>query len=460
MTTSLIAYATYLPRYRLGQDSGVRGNRVVASFDEDSTTLAVAAGSALLAATDQPLVEQVLLATTTPAYLDKTNASAVHAALGLPSQTFAADLIGSGRSTFAAIRVALTQPTLVVTGDVRVGKPGSVDERSGGDAGAALLFGEGDGIAEVLATTSMTEELLDRWRLPTALTGELWEERFGFERYAALIRATAERVLDEAGLAQADHVALVSPNPAVTKRAGALVKGVRSTRTSPVGYSGAADALAALAAVLDEVGPDQTVLLLSAVDGCDALLLRTTGGLASRRQVRPVAAQLEGGITVGYPTYLSWRGLLERELPRRPEPDRPAGPPSARGVEWKFGFTGSRCTVCGFVHLPPARVCRDCATSDEMEPVRAAGLSGTVATYTVDRLAFSPSPPVVDVVVDFDGGGRCALEVADAAPDSVEIGAKVDLTFRRLFTAGGVHNYFWKAFVLDEGTTDPRRTTP
>ena len=42
----LVGYASYLPRYRLaGGDIGLRrGDRVVAAFDEDSTTMAVAAG--------------------------------------------------------------------------------------------------------------------------------------------------------------------------------------------------------------------------------------------------------------------------------------------------------------------------------------------------------------------------------------------------------------------------------
>ena len=50
MTASLIAYASYLPRYRLaGSDVGLRrGDRVVASYDEDSTTMAVAAGARAL----------------------------------------------------------------------------------------------------------------------------------------------------------------------------------------------------------------------------------------------------------------------------------------------------------------------------------------------------------------------------------------------------------------------------
>jgi hydroxymethylglutaryl-CoA synthase len=38
---------------------------------------------------------------------------------------------------------------------------------------------------------------------------------------------------------------------------------------------------------------------------------------------------------------------------------------------------------------------------------------------------------------------RCQL--TDAAPDEVTIGMRIEMTFRRLVTAGGVYNYFWKA---------------
>jgi hydroxymethylglutaryl-CoA synthase len=178
--------------------------------------------------------------------------------------------------------------------------------------------------------------------------------------------------------------------------------------------------------------------------------------LLGRRQSVPVATQLAAGRTVPHLTYLAWRGLVERETPRRPEPERPAGPPSARGAGWKFGFAGSRCLSCGFVHLPPVRVCRQCGTADQMEAAPTSSLQGRVATYTVDRLAYSPSPPVVDVVVDFDGGGRCSLEVADADASALAVGSRVDLSFRRLFTAGGVHNYFWKARLVDDVDTDER----
>lgn len=454
MTMSLIAYASYLPRYRLaGSDVGLRrGDRVVASYDENSTTMAVAAGARALQGRELPA--NLYFATSSPAYADKTNASAIHAALGLPYGAFATDLIGTGRSGIAAWRAAAATGGLALTADVRVGRPGSADERLGGDGAAALLFGEGPAIAEVLATTSHTAEFLDRWRSPRSVTGEQWEERFGADRYAALIRTSVDAILDESGLAEVDHVVVACPNSAITKRVGTLVKALKSTRTSQAGYSGTADAGIALASALDVAEPDETILVVSAFDGCDALLLRTTDQLTKSRQATPVGVQRAEGIVVPHLTYLSWHGLVELEPPRRPEPDRPAAPPAARGGEWKFGFAGTRCRNCRFVHLPPVRVCRSCGTTDEMDATPVATLAATIVTHTVDHLAYSPSPPMIQAVLDVDGGGRCTIEVTDAEPERLRVGARVAFTFRRLFTSGGVHDYFWKSHLLDTGSED------
>ena len=103
------------------------------------------------------------------------------------------------------------------------------------------------------------------------------------------------------------------------------------------------------------------------------------------------------------------------------------------------------------LHLPPARVSEQAATPgtsgavDDMDEVVMADVPGTIAAVTIDRLAYSPSPPVVFAVVDFDGGGRAPLELTDVAdPDAVAVGDRVEPTFRRLSTADGIHNYFWK----------------
>jgi uncharacterized OB-fold protein len=79
-----------------------------------------------------------------------------------------------------------------------------------------------------------------------------------------------------------------------------------------------------------------------------------------------------------------------------------------------------------------------------------ANVEGTIASSTVDRLAYSLSPPVVAAVIDFDGGGRFLSEMTDVDPADVKIGDRVKMTFRRLFTATtGVHDYFWKARPID-----------
>ena len=81
---------------------------------------------------------------------------------------------------------------------------------------------------------------------------------------------------------------------------------------------------------------------------------------------------------------------------------------------------------------------------DQTEPYPFADRRAKVATFTLDRLAISLNPPTVNVVVDYEGGGRFICEMTDCEPEKVAIGDEVEMTFRRMYTAGGVHNYFWK----------------
>ncbi|CCW13693.1 OB-fold domain-containing protein [Rhodococcus aetherivorans] len=450
----IVSYAAYIPRHRVSLDEisttlGIaagRGDRVAAAFDEDSTTMGVEAARAAVG-TRTP--GSLYFATTSPPYVDKTNALAIHAALGLPRNTFAADVGGAARSGVAALRSASTTGGLAVLADVITGRPGSSDERGGGDGAAAFVFGPAEeALAVSLARIGMSEEFLDRWRVPGDRSGHQWEERFGLDKYLPLIEEAATAALSAAGIPQADHVAVVSSNSAVVKRSRAFLAGRLSTSGSGLGYAGAAGIGVALTDVLDRARPGETILLISAADGCDAFVMRTTERIDAQRQSHPTAAQLEQGRPLPYAAYLKWRGFLDPEPPRRPEPDRVAAPPSSRALSWKFEFSGTRCTACQFMHLPPSRVCKNCGAVDQIAEESLISRCGTVATYTVDRLAFSPSPPVIEAVVDFDGGGRYTLEVADSDPGDLAVGTRVGLSFRRLNTAGGVHNYFWKARTL------------
>jgi len=159
-----------------------------------------------------------------------------------------------------------------------------------------------------------------------------------------------------------------------------------------------------------------------------------------------VAEQIRSGRPgLSYAAFLTWRGQLVREPPRRPDPERPAAPPMRRHERWKLAFVGSRCTKCQTGHLPPQRVCVKCGAVDQMRDERFADTSCRVATYTLDHLAYSLQPPVVAAFVDYEGGGRFSSELTDVDPKDVAIGKHLEMTFRRLYTAQGVHNYFWKA---------------
>jgi len=173
-----------------------------------------------------------------------------------------------------------------------------------------------------------------------------------------------------------------------------------------------------LGAALDEATPNQVIALVSLADGADVILFRTTEAISSFTAARPIAGQAAAGSALAYGKYLAWRGLLPVQPPNRPEPTRPSSSAAVRSIDWKYAFGGH------------------------------ADIVGTITTFTIDRLAYSPSPPVVFAVVDFEDGERQPLELTDVDVDEVAIGKKVEMTFRRLFTADGIHNYFWKARLV------------
>ncbi len=463
----IVAYGAYLPYFRLdrkaigeslGSPAGA-GTRSVASYDEDTTSMAVEAARAALRAAPDVRPGALYFATAAPAYLDKTNASAIHAALALDAQAPAFDMLGSVRSSAGALWAAIDagRPTLAALADIRTGLPGGGDERDGGDGAVAFLFADSRDrsvLAEPVARASTTAEFLERWRLPGDAVSRQWEERFGEHAYLPLGEAAVTEALKQAGLTATGVTRWIvtGPHGRASRRLASSVGAAKGTvaddLAATIGNTGAAHAGLMLADSLDRAKPDELIAVVSLADGCDVTIWRATAAIAARRPAPSVAVQLASGGRLGYATFLTWRGFLQREPPRRPDPERPAAPPSFRAESWKFAFTGSRCQACGARHVPPQRVFVKCHAVDRMTPERLADIPATIATFTVDRLAYSLSPPVVAAVIDFEGGGRFQCELTDVDPSAVKIGDRVEMTFRRLFTAGGVHNYFWKARPL------------
>ena len=471
----ITGYGVYLPYFRLSRSdiaaalaggTNGRGTRTVASYDEDPVSMGVeAARAAIRTVSPDFQAKRLLFSTIDPPYLDKTNATVIHAALNLDADVMAVDVIGSVRSAAGSLvwGIECPDPTLAVFSDIRTGLPGGADERDGGDAAVALALGTDSVIAEVISYSSSTAEFLDRWRAPGARSSKVWEERFGEFAYGPLGESAFADALKKANLAPGDvDTLVVAGSHARAVRAFAAASGVSKVAddlSSVVGNSGTAQAGLALARALDESVPGEIVALVSLADGATAMLFRVTEEI-TRYRPRPTVDELlsSGEDSLPYTRFLAWRGMLDKEPPRRPDPVGPAAPPSLRSTTYKHGFVGHRCLECGTVHLPAVRVCVTCKSVDRMAPHPMADTPATVATYTIDRLAYSPSPPVVAAVVDFDGGGRFNCQLTDVDPSKVRIGDRVEMTFRKLVTAGGVHNYFWKARPLRSAKADAGRT--
>ena len=232
MTAGIISWGVYLPYWRLqrsaigaslGGPSG-RGSRSVASYDEDTTTMGVEASRRALAALDGTRPEDLFFATPAPAYLDKTNATAIHGALELPTWAGAYDMVGSVRSSVGALRAARSvageHRAVAVLSDLRTGMAGGSEERDSGDGAVAVVFGGPDdtAVAEWVAHAGTTAEFLDRWRTPGEFDSKVWEERFGQEVYVPLVHQAWADALKSAGVVATD----VDPGAVACARANGV----------------------------------------------------------------------------------------------------------------------------------------------------------------------------------------------------------------------------------------------
>src|SRR5256885_16291455 len=139
MSYGIVSYGACLPRHRLSRaairetlgQGGGKGTRSVAGYDEDTTSMGVeAARKARWNGSFAPA--SLHFATTAPAYADKTNATAVHAALGLERDVFATDHASSVRSAVGAPRAAAADGGLAGVSPRRARRPGAAAHAGGG----------------------------------------------------------------------------------------------------------------------------------------------------------------------------------------------------------------------------------------------------------------------------------------------------------------------------------------
>ena len=404
---------------------GGKGTRTVAGYDEDTTTMGVEAARAVrraLARTSTP--HTLWFSTVAPAYADKTNATAIHAALRLGPDVGAFDANGSVRSSVGALHAGAERSGHPPRGQRRPAQRPARRSRRGRPSATAPppcsspTRATRPLLAELIGGGRATEEFLDRWRTPGDARSKVWEERFGETRYVPLGaggvggRPEDGRAGGRPGRPRRHRRHARPRRRGAGQEAAASATGWSApTWPARVGNLGAAQPAVLLTAALERGRrPARSSRSWCWPTVPTSLLFRTTDALAAwtpgaaGRRRRPPAARRST-------TAPTCAGAACSRSSRRAAPSRPARRrrrPAARA-------TGSSASSAppdddGEVHLPPQPA--------DATDVPMSDATGTIATFTVDRLAYSPSPPVVFAVVDFDGGGRLPVELTDVDVDA------------------------------------------
>ncbi len=474
----ITAYGVYLPRYRLSRKTisqamgwfnpmTLPGEKAVAGYDEDSITMAVAAGMNCLDKVDRQRVDGLYFATTTAPYRERESAAIIATALDLGSNIRTADFADSLKSGTAALVSASeavaaggASNILVCVADLRLGRPGSSAEIIFGDGAAAFLVGREGVIASFEGSYSVAYDFPDHWRSEGEKFDRALEDRWiRDEGYGRFIPEAISGLLKKYGLEARDFSKVIYPglylrdHASIGKKLGFEPAQLQEPLLTRVGEIGSASPLLMLAEALEGAKPGDKILVASYGSGSEALFFKVTEEIEGRRARRGFSFYLNHKEELtSYEKYIVSHRILPVEMGFRGEVGPTQLPLTWRERKLILALCGSRCRRCGTPQYPPQRVCvnPECGAIDEMEEYRFSDKRGTLFTYTEDHLAFTLNPPQIYGMVDFDGGGRFVFDITDCEPGSLKVGMPVEMTLRRKYLdeVRGIHGYFWKAMPV------------
>ncbi|MBI4286844.1 MAG: 3-hydroxy-3-methylglutaryl CoA synthase, partial [Chloroflexi bacterium] len=402
----ITAYGAYIPIWRLSRaaiSKGAAGEKALANFDEDSISMAVGAAMDCLTDKHRETIDACFFASTTSPYKEKMAAPVVAEAADLRPDVYAADFANSLRSGTAALRAAVdavksgsARQVLVVAADTRIGMPGSDFEQNLADGAVAVVVGS-DGVAASLdAVHSITNEMMDAWRVDGDTFVRSWEDRFvvgeGYVRQTQKVLTELAKKCELSPKAITKAVIYAPDARRHREVAGSLGLDLKTQVQDPLfdklGNTGAAFALMQLVAALEQAKAGDRLVLGNYGDGADAFLFHVTEHNAKAGGHRGLKGHIASRKPVDdYRTYLRWKGLLNTEAVRRPMVEPPSPASMYREEERNIRFHGARCKSCGTVQYPPQRVCTTCKTMDQFETVRLSDKKGELYTYSADYLA-------------------------------------------------------------------------
>lgn len=479
----ITSYGGYIPWYRINRmtvygamgwlnpASFLPGEKAVANFDEDSLTMAVAAGMDCLRGFDRAKIDGLYFATTTAPYRERQSAGIINTALDLRPDIRTADFTGSLKagatallSAWDSIKAGSLKSLMVCAGDCRIGKAGGYQEEMYGDGAASLLLGDTDVIASMEGSYSISYDFIDHWRGAEDKFDRTWEDRWiRDEGYTKFIVEAISGLLKKYNLSSKDFAKVVYPclytgaHATIGRKLGLEPSQLQDHMFTTVGNTGTAYPLMMLVAALEDARPGDKVLVASFGNGSDAFYLQVTDQIEKVRGKRKGIKKLLAAKKdlASYERYINFRNMLPIEAGIRGE----SIASTSISALWRdrkavLGLVGSKCKKCGTPQYPDQRVCvkPDCGAVDQMDDYRFSDRKAHLFTYTGDNLAWSPNPPAIYGIVDFEGGGRNVFDLTDCTLDAVQVGMPVEMSFRRKYLdeAHGISGYHWKAMPIRE----------
>jgi hydroxymethylglutaryl-CoA synthase len=457
----IVSFGAYIPLRRLGP--GTRGwalpsEKSVANWDEDSITMAVAAALDCLGDADRKTVEGLYFASSTSPYKEKLAAVTAAWATDLRPEILTMDFGDTLRAGTAALKMATdtvkagsAAKLLVTASDLRLATPRSGQDHGLGDGAAAFLIGGTDAIATLEGSYCLANELLDVWRADRAKYIRSWEDRFVYdEGYLKVLPRAVNGFFQKYNLTPKDITRAVfnAPDARRHREMANLLRFQAAQIQNPLfdkmGDTGTAFSLMLLVSALENASPGDKILVASYGDGADVLLFQVTDKIHNIKGKRGIKHNLAAKLMIpAYDDYLAYREFVAND------PDSPFGASASviyRERDTIYRLYGVRCLTCGTLQFPPQRVCIHCRSKDNFESVRFAEKNGKVFTYTLKYGGDIPpfARPMVDTMVDFDGGGRAHFGMTDMDVKNIQVGMNVEMSFRTLGIGGGIHNYYWR----------------
>ncbi len=454
----IISCGGYVPLWRLGRGAiapGLKGEKAIAGFDEDSITMAAAAAVDCLKDIERDSIDGLIFSSTTVPYAEKQSASILAKALDLRRDIFTADALGCLRGGTIGMRIALdmvkagsAKRVLVCAADCRLGAPESSLERDSGDGAAAFIIGDSEKpLAVVKGHYSVSNEMMDVWRFNGEPFVNTEEDRFiEDEGYLKIVEEAVGGLLRNSGLTQKDFAKAVFyvPNPrcqqAVAGKTGFTPGQIQDPLFNKVGNTGTAHPLMLLVSALEESKPGDKILLASYGDGSDAFIIEAANPAGNKPGMKSYIDHKK--IIEDYRRYLKWRGILPLDKGRGVLIPRPSLKAMMRRQEEVLSMHAAKCQVCGTVQYPAQRVCTKCHTKDHFDKVRLSDKKGEIYTWTADHGAGGMELPIV-TLTDVEGGGRVFCILCDSSQDEVKVGLPVQFTLRKSY-GQGIPEYIWK----------------